>query len=81
MAVTVKKAILWRRDVDNSPEMLANIIQPLSEAGADLRVGYGLSLPGNGEQSRHRAVSGFRVHSSKALARRSGTVTIDIGDE
>jgi hypothetical protein len=38
MAVTVKKAILWRSEVDNSSGMLANILQPLSEAGADLQV-------------------------------------------
>ena len=31
MAVTLKKAILWRREVDNSPGMLASILQPLSE--------------------------------------------------
>src|SRR6266404_4600634 len=38
MAVSVKKAILWRREVDNQPGMLANTLQPLSEAGADLQV-------------------------------------------
>jgi hypothetical protein len=32
MAVTVKKAILWRREVDNSPGMLASVLQPLSES-------------------------------------------------
>ena len=30
MAVTVKKAILWRREVDNQPGMLANTLQALS---------------------------------------------------
>jgi hypothetical protein len=39
MAVTVKKAILWRREADNHPGMLANTLQPLSEASADLLVG------------------------------------------
>jgi hypothetical protein len=38
MAVSVKKAILWRREVDNHPGMLANTLQPLSEGGADLQV-------------------------------------------
>jgi ACT domain-containing protein len=46
MAVTVKKAILWRREVDNSPGMLANILQPLSEAGADLQVVMAYRYPG-----------------------------------
>ena len=36
MAVTVKKAVVWRREVDNQPGMLANTLQALSEAGADL---------------------------------------------
>jgi ACT domain-containing protein len=38
MAVTVRKAILWRSEVDNHPGMLANTLQPLSEAGTDLQV-------------------------------------------
>jgi hypothetical protein len=46
MAVTVKKAILWRREVDNQPGMLANTLQPLSEAGADLQVVMAYRYPG-----------------------------------
>jgi hypothetical protein len=46
MAVTVKKAILWRREVDNSPGMLANILQPLSEAGAYRQVVMAYRYPG-----------------------------------
>jgi ACT domain-containing protein len=46
MAVTVKKAILWRREVDNDPGMLANILQPLSEAGANLQVVMAYRDPG-----------------------------------
>jgi hypothetical protein len=46
MAVSVKKAILWRREVDNQPGMLANTLQPLSEAGADLQVVMAYRYPG-----------------------------------
>ena len=46
MAVSVKKAILWRREVDNSPGMLASILQPLSEASADLQVVMAYRYPG-----------------------------------
>jgi hypothetical protein len=46
MAVTVKKAILWRREVDNYPGMLANTLQPLSEAGTDLQVVMAYRYPG-----------------------------------
>jgi hypothetical protein len=38
MAVTVKKAVLWRKEIDNRPGMLANILGTLAEAGADLQV-------------------------------------------
>src|SRR5216684_7651439 len=46
MAVSVKKAILWRGEVDNHPGMLANTLQPLSEAGADLQVVMAYRYPG-----------------------------------
>ena len=38
MAVTVRKAALWCKEVDNRSGMLANVLEPLSEAGADLQV-------------------------------------------
>jgi hypothetical protein len=47
MAVTVKKAILWRKEVENQPGVLAATLQPLAEAGADLQVVMGYRLPGN----------------------------------
>ena len=47
MAVTVKKATLWRKEVDNRPGMLAGILQPLSEAGADLQVLMAYRYPGS----------------------------------
>jgi hypothetical protein len=46
MAVTVKKAVLWRKEIDNNPGMLANALEPLSEAGADLQVVMGYRDPG-----------------------------------
>ena len=47
MAVTVKKATFWRKEVDSRPGMLASALQPLSEAGADLQVVMGYRYPGN----------------------------------
>src|ERR1700730_3936928 len=48
MAVSVKKAILWSREVEgNQPGMLANTLQPLSEAGADLQVVMAYRYPGD----------------------------------
>src|SRR5215467_4018742 len=46
MAVTVKKAVLWRKEIDNRPGMLANILEPLAAAGADLQVVMAYRYPG-----------------------------------
>jgi hypothetical protein len=47
MAVTVKKVVLWRREVDNKPGMLAATLEPLAAAGADLHIVMGYRYPGN----------------------------------
>jgi hypothetical protein len=64
MAVTVKKAALWRTDVAHEPGVLANVLEPLARAGADLRVvmGYGM-----GESGR-AAIEVFPVSGKKATA-------------
>ena len=46
MAVIVRKAVLWRKEIDNRPGMLANTLEPLSEAGADLQVVMAYRYPG-----------------------------------
>jgi hypothetical protein len=46
MAVTVKKAVLWRTEIENRPGMLASTLAPLAEAGADLQVVMGYRYPG-----------------------------------
>lgn len=47
MAISVKKITLWRTEVDHRPGMLANVLGPLAEAGADLQVVMGYRFPGN----------------------------------
>lgn len=47
MTITVKKATLWRKEVDNRPGILASTLDTLSQAGADLRVVMGYRYPGN----------------------------------
>jgi hypothetical protein len=47
MAGTVKKAVLWRKEIDNRPGMLADILGPLAEAGADLEVVMAYRSPGS----------------------------------
>jgi len=47
MAVTVKKAILWRTEVQDRPGALAQVLEPLAFAKADLEVVMGYRLPGD----------------------------------
>ena len=47
MPVTVKKIVLWRKEVDNQAGMLAGTLEPLARAGADLHVVMGYRYPGN----------------------------------
>jgi hypothetical protein len=51
MAVTVKKAVLWRKEIDNRPGMLADILGPLAEAGADLQVVMAYRYPGETDRA------------------------------
>jgi hypothetical protein len=51
MAVTVKRITLWRADVENQPGVLARTLEPLSQAGADLRVVMGYRFPQMPERS------------------------------
>jgi hypothetical protein len=41
MPATVKKIVLWREQVANRPGALAEVLEPLSAAGADLQVVMG----------------------------------------
>lgn len=71
MAVTVKKVTLWRRDVDNRPGALAQVLEPLAGAGADLQIAMGYRIPGN----ESRAV----VELAPVTGRRSTDAAEDAG--
>jgi hypothetical protein len=45
MALTVKKVTLWRREVGHRAGALADLLEPLADAGANLRVVMGYTLP------------------------------------
>jgi hypothetical protein len=64
MAVTVKKAALWRAEVADRPGALADVLERLAAAGADLRVvmGYGLGASGRA------VIEVFPVSGRKAVA-------------
>jgi hypothetical protein len=45
MALTVKKVTLWRAEVAHQAGKLAEILEPLAKAGANLRVVMGYAFP------------------------------------
>jgi hypothetical protein len=69
MAVTVKKVTLWRKEVAHEPGVLADVLEPLAEAGANLRVVMGYAIPG---RSRQAAVELFPVTGPKAIRAAKG---------
>lgn len=46
MAVRIRKLTLWRAEVAHRPGALAELLEPLAEAGADLQVVMGYRVPG-----------------------------------
>jgi hypothetical protein len=62
MALTVKKAILWRTEVENRAGALARVLEPLASAGANLQVVMGYRFPG--DESR-AAIEVFPVTGKK----------------
>jgi hypothetical protein len=73
MAVTVKRINLWRAEVENQPGVLARTLEPLAEAGADLRLVMGYRLPQTPDRSviELHPVSGKRA---TAAAQATGLV-------
>jgi hypothetical protein len=65
MAITVKKIELWSVVVDNKPGALANLLEPLAEAGADLQVVMGTSMPGGDGQA---SIGVYPVKGRKVIA-------------
>jgi hypothetical protein len=65
MAVTVKKVVLWRKEVENRPGALAGTLAPLAQAGGNLRVVMGYALPG---EARRSVIEVFPVSGSRATA-------------
>jgi len=45
MAVSVKKIVLWRKEVENRTGILANALAPLANAGTDIHVVMAYRFP------------------------------------
>lgn len=65
MAVTIKKMTLWRKEVTNTPGVLAEVLTPLAEAGANLRVVMGYAFPGDPNRA---AIEVFPITGKKVTA-------------
>jgi len=65
MAVTVKKITLWRTEVENRPGVLAQVLEPLANAGTDLQAVMGYRYPGNESKA---AIEVYPVAGRKSVA-------------
>jgi hypothetical protein len=77
MAVTVKEITLWRREIQNRPGMLAEVLDPLADARTDLTVLMAYRFPGDETRG---AVELFPVSGKKAsaAAKEAGLTPADI---
>ncbi|GIW44954.1 MAG: hypothetical protein KatS3mg077_2236 [Candidatus Binatia bacterium] len=64
MAVTVKQITLWRKEAQNAPGVLAEVLEPLAASGANLRLVMGYALGDTGRA----AVEVFPVSGKKSTA-------------
>jgi hypothetical protein len=46
MGLSIKKAVLWRRELENRPGSLSESLKPFAEAGVTLQVVMGYTFPG-----------------------------------
>jgi hypothetical protein len=65
MPLRVRPITLWRAEVDNQPGVLAQTLEPLAEAGADLQVVMGYRVPGDRARA---AIEIFPVTGARALS-------------
>jgi len=65
MAVTIKKIVLWRKEIENRVGALAGTLAPLANAGADIHVVMAYRFPG--EESK-AAVELYPVTGKKSAA-------------
>src|SRR5712692_9938953 len=65
MSVRVRAITLWRAEVDNQPGVLAQTLEPLAAAGADLQVVMGYRFPGDRARA---AIEIFPVTGARALS-------------
>ncbi|MCE5309851.1 MAG: hypothetical protein LLG20_19625 [Acidobacteriales bacterium] len=65
MPITVKKIALWRKEVENTPGVLAGALEPLAAAGADFQILMGYRYSGDPSKA---AIELYPVTGKKLLA-------------
>ncbi len=65
MPVTVKHISLWRKEIENQVGTLAQTLEPVTKAGANLRVIMGYRYPGNEARA---AIELYPVSGKKVTA-------------
>ena len=65
MAVSIRKVTLWRTEVAHRPGALAELLEPLAVAGADLQIVMGYRIPGQ----KDRAVIELAPVGTRKLAK------------
>jgi hypothetical protein len=70
MALTVKKVTLWRAEVTHQAGKLADILEPLAQAGANLRLVMGYAFPSTpgGAAIEVSPISGKKVTAAAKAA-------------
>jgi hypothetical protein len=64
MAVSVKKIVLWRKEAEKRPGILANALAPLANAGTDIHVVMAYRFPG---QESKAAIELYPVAGRKSV--------------
>jgi len=64
MAISVKKIVLWRSEVEHRPGVLAGVLDPLARAGASLKCVMGYRFPGG----QKAAIELYPVAGKKTVA-------------
>lgn len=77
MAISVKQITLWRREIENRPGVLAQVLEPLAAEKMDVQVLMAYRFPGDETKG---AVELFPITGKKAAAaaERAGLTRADI---
>jgi hypothetical protein len=70
MPIIVKHILLWRKEVENETGVLAQTLEPLAKAGADLQVVMGYRYPGDKSKA---AIELYPVTGRKSTAAAEAT--------